>query len=63
MARKRKGRQTPTRAVILPYRKKLSKGPEAVELYETTGRTARKWQTFLLADIMAQTPKGLWKHT
>lgn len=63
MTRKRKGRQTPTRAVILPYRKKLSKGPEAVELYETTGRTARKWQTFLLADIMAQTPKGLWKHT
>ena len=63
MARKRKGRQTPTRAVILPYRKKLSKGPEAVELYESTGRTARKWQTFLLADIMAQTPKGLWKHT
>ena len=63
MARKRKGRQTPTRAVILPYRKKLSKGPEAVELYESTGRTARKWQTFLLTDIMAQTPKGLWKHT
>lgn len=63
MARKRKGRQTPTRAVILPYRKKLSKGPEAVELYESTGRTARKWQTFLLADIMAQTPKRLWKHT
>ena len=63
MARKRKGRQTPTRAVILPYRKKLSKGTEAVELYETTGRTARKWQKFLLSDIMAQTPKGLWKHT
>ena len=63
MARKRLGRQTPTRAVILPYRKKLSRGAEAVELYESTGRTARKWQKYLLQDIMATTPKGLWKHT
>ena len=63
MARKRLGRQTPTRAVILPYRKKLSRGAEAVELYESTGRTARKWQKYLLQDIRATTPKGLWKHT
>ena len=63
MARKRTGRQTPTNAVILPYRKSRSHGTEAVELYESTKRTARKWQKLLLSDIMATTPKGLWKHT
>ena len=61
MARKRIGRQTPTTSKTLPYRK--SHGAEAVELYESTGRTARKWQKLLLKDIMAITPKGLWKHT
>lgn len=61
MARKRLGRQTPTTARTLPYRK--SRGAEAVELYEASGRTARKWQKLLLKDLMAQTPKGLWKHT
>lgn len=63
MPRKRLGRQTPTNAVILPYRKSRSHGVEAVELYESTNRTARKWQKLLLQDIMATTPKGLWKHT
>ena len=61
MARKRIGRQTPTTSKTLPYRK--SHGAEAVELYESTGRNARKWQKLLLKDIMAVTPKGLWKHT
>lgn len=61
MPRKRIGRQTPTTSRILPYRK--SKGAEAVELYESTNRTARKWQKLLVKDIMALTPKGLWKHT
>ena len=60
MARKRIGRQTPTAAVILPYRR--SHGAEAVELYESTTRTARKWQKNLVKDICAVTPKGLWKH-
>lgn len=61
MARKKTGRQTPTCSKTLPYRKSLS--AEAVELYESTGRDARKWQKLLLKDIMAVTPKGLWKHT
>lgn len=61
MPRKRIGRQTPTVSRILPYRK--SNWAEAVELYESTGRKARRWQKLLLKDIMATTPKGLWKHT
>ena len=62
MPRKRIGRQTPTRAVILRYRKSL--GPEAVELYESTGRQARPWQKSLVRDLMAVSgKKELWKHT
>lgn len=61
MPRKKVGRQVPTTSKILPYRK--SKGAEAVELYESTGRTARKWQKLLEKDVMATTPKGMWKHT
>ena len=61
MAKARIGRQTPTFGVVVPYRKSF--GTEAVTLYESTGRKARKWQTLLLKDIMAVTPGGLWKHT
>ncbi len=38
----RKGRQTPTQSVILPYTK--THGQEAIDLYNTTGRTAQEWQ-------------------
>lgn len=61
MAKTRIGRQTPTYSAVLPYRKSLYK--EALALYECSGRKARKWQQLLLKDIMAVTPKGLWKHT
>ena len=61
MPKKKIGRQTPTFSVILPYRKSI--GAEAVSLYESTGRKARKWQTLLVKHLMAQTTKGLWKHT
>lgn len=61
MAKARIGQQVPTYGVILPYRKSF--GKEAVELYESSNRKARKWQAALLRDIMAVTPKGLWKHT
>ena len=44
MPKKKIGRQTPTFSVILPYRKSI--GAEAVSLYESTGRKARKWQGF-----------------
>lgn len=60
MTEKRKGRQTPTKSVILPY--EATKGPEAVELYEKTGRTAQEWQKIILYDILATTEDGLWAH-
>lgn len=55
------GRQTPTQAVILPYTE--SRGQEAIDLYNTTGRTAQEWQQLLLYDIMAENSEGLWVHT
>lgn len=62
MPRKRLGRQTPTRSVILRYRQ--SRGADAVELYESTGRKARPWQKALVRDMMAVSgKKELWKHT
>lgn len=61
MPRKRTGRQTPTRSVVLKYRQ--SYGDEAVELYESTGRTARPWQKALVKNLMAVSgKKSLWKH-
>ena len=57
----RKGRQTPTTSVILPYDDTW--GQEAVDLYEKTGRHAMEWQRLLLRDIMARTPDGLWTHS
>lgn len=62
MPRKRLGRQTPTRSVVLRCRQ--SRGSEAVELYESTGRKARPWQKSLVRDIMAVSgKKEQWKHT
>ena len=57
----RKGRQTPTTSVVLPYQDSL--GNEAVELYESTDRTAMEWQQLLIRDIMARNPDGLWTHS
>lgn len=60
MAEKRRGRQTPTISRVLPYTD--SKGAEAVELYNKTGRTAIEWQERLIEDIMAVNEDGLWSH-
>lgn len=57
----RKGRQTPTVYVILPYEETL--GEEAIALYESTKRTAQEWQKLLIYDIMARTPDKLWTHS
>ena len=46
MAEEKRGRQTPTRSVVLPYPE--TKGQEAVDLYNTTGRSAQDWQALLL---------------
>ena len=56
----RKGRQTPTKSFIVPYKK--SKGREACDLYKKTGRKAHEWQSLLLKDIMATNGK-LWSHS
>ena len=57
----RKGRQTPTQSLVLPY--KETKGMDAIKLYEDTGRTAQEWQQLLLYDILAVNEEGLWTHT
>lgn len=61
MDEKRIGRQTPTTSAVLPYSE--SRGAEAVQLYNSTGRTAQEWQQLLLFDILATNEDGLWTHT
>lgn len=61
MAEVRRGRQTPTQSVVLPYSQ--TKGQEAVELYNSTGRTAQEWQELLLYDLLSYNDEGLWTHT
>lgn len=56
----RKGRQTPTQSVVLPYDHTL--GIEAIDLYNSCGRKALEWQELLIADIMATNADGLWVH-
>lgn len=58
---KRRGRQEPTTSFILPY--KETKGQEAVDLYNKSGRTAQEWQESLLYDILAIDDGGLWVHS
>lgn len=57
----RKGRQTPTKSIVLPYTE--TKGAEAIELYNGSGRTAQEWQELLIYDILATNKDGLWVHT
>ena len=57
----KKGRQTPTKSVVLPY--SSTYGDKAVELYNSTGKTAQEWQELLLSDILAYNEEGLWVHT
>lgn len=56
----RKGRQTPTRSLVLPYRR--TKGSEAVRLYTLTGHKLMTWQQSMLRDMMAVNRSGLWVH-
>ena len=57
----KKGNQTPTQAFKLPFRK--SKGNEAIELYNQTGRICQDWQSRQLKIILAVNKDGLWVHT
>ena len=61
MEEPRKGRQTPTKSIILPYTETY--GQEAIELYNSSGRTAQEWQELLTYDILAVNEDGLWVHT
>lgn len=61
MAEVRLGRQTPTTAYTLPYQQ--TKGKEAIDIYNSTNRTAQEWQELLMADILAVNEDGLWVHT
>lgn len=55
------GRQTPTSSVILPYSE--TKGQEAIEIYNSTRRTAQEWQELIVYDMLATNEEGLWVHT
>lgn len=61
MAEPRKGRQTPTQSVVLPYFD--TEGNAAIDSYNESGRTAQEWQELLLCDILAINEDGLWTHT
>ena len=61
MAAPKKGSQKPTEKIALPYRKSL--GGDAVKLYNTTGKSAQKWQADLLKDMMATNSNKQWVHT
>lgn len=61
MTEKRRGRQTPTVGVTLPYQD--TKGHEAVEIYQRTGREAQEWQAGLIYDMMACEEDGTWVHS
>ena len=60
MTETRKGRQFPTLSVVLPYQN--SRGMEAVEQYNRSGRTAQDWQALMMEDIMALDADGRWLH-
>lgn len=58
---KKIGRQRPTTCYVIPY--KETKGQEAIDIYNSSGRTAQEWQELLLSDILAVNDDGLWMHT
>lgn len=59
--RKKIGNQNPTQSYFLPY--KSSHGSEAIKLYNSTGRTAQKWQENLVNTILAYNKDNLFVHT
>jgi len=55
------GRQTPTTSFVPPYENTY--GQEAIDLYNSTGRTAQQWQELLLYDILSYNEENLYIHT
>lgn len=60
-AETRRGRQTPTASLVLPYHE--TRGAEAIELYNATGRTAQEWQELMIYDILGVNDNGLYTHS
>lgn len=60
MAEVRTGSHTPTQSIVLPFQK--SKGAQAIEEYEASGRRAQDWQKLLITNIMAIDKDGLYVH-
>lgn len=58
---KRRGRQTPTGSYFLRAAKTF--GPDAIDLYELTGRKAQRWQALLIRHILGVNRAGLFVHT
>jgi hypothetical protein len=61
MAEVRRGSQFPTQQIVLPFTR--SKGAQAVEAYEESGRRAQDWQKLLIEEILAVDDDGLWIHS
>ena len=61
MAEVRRGSQFPTQQIVLPFTR--SKGAQAVEAYEESGRRAQDWQKLLIEEILAVDDDGLWVHS
>ncbi|MBQ0112978.1 MAG: hypothetical protein KBT03_07600 [Bacteroidales bacterium] len=55
------GNQIPTQSRIIPYTKTY--GQDAIDIYNSTGRTAQEWQELLLSDILAYNDENLYVHT
>ena len=58
---KRKGSQTPTEFVFLPY--EGTEGQNAIDIYERTGRKAQEWQKMLINNMLGLNEEGQWTHT
>lgn len=57
----KKGNQTPTQSFTLPYEE--TRGQEAIDIYNSTGRNAQEWQELMIYDILAVNSEKLWVHT
>lgn len=57
----KKGNQKPTLYHIPKTLK--SRYKEGIDLYNSTGRTAQKWQIYLMKAILSRNSKGLWEYT
>lgn len=60
---KRIGRQDPTIFRYLDNDQVESKGSEAIDIYEKSGRIAQEWQVKLINHILSFNDEDLWIHT